>query len=155
MSALFSSGVGLRPVTKHWCLSRDGDEAGLALYHRHYSRRQYHDGREPKIFVGPGEKTVLVTLTGDALFVWRKFISGDGQQGINCAIFRNETSIRGSTLILEAEDVAGLRWGRGRLYTYVNAAKVRSCNPGCCFYKAGWNRCGVTKRGLLILEKMI
>jgi hypothetical protein len=28
-----------------------------------------------------------------------------------------------------------------------------SCNPGFCFIKAGWARCGETKRGLIILER--
>jgi hypothetical protein len=56
-------------------------------------------------------------------------------------------------LIQEATQLAWQRWPGQRLYTYVNPRKVRSTNPGCCFLKAGWRRCGVTKHNkLLILE---
>jgi hypothetical protein len=63
------------------------------LYDRHYSKYHYADGRRPKLFVGPGEKMVLLTTDHLALFAWRKFRSMDGQQGVNCAIFRNEGPI--------------------------------------------------------------
>lgn len=39
-------------------------------------------------------------------------------------------------------------------YTYVNPEKVRSSNPGFCFLVAGWQRCGRTRSGLLILERV-
>jgi len=96
---------------------------------------------------------VLVTPDCDALFVWRKFISGDGQTGVNCAVFRNEGPIKSSVLIWEACRLAWQRWPGERLYTYVNPRKIRSTNPGCCFLKAGWRKCGITKKNkLLILE---
>lgn len=134
---------------------RDGDPTALALFNRHYSRRKYADGRKPKLFVGPGEKFVLMTTCGRALFVWRKFISDDGQEGVNCAVFRNESIHKSSTLILEAEAIAWRRWPGQRLYTYVNPRKIKSANPGYCFKVAGWRTCGRTKmRGLVILEKL-
>jgi hypothetical protein len=106
------------------------------------------------LFVGPGEKMLLMTTDGRALFVWRKFISGDGQQGVNCAVFRNESDVLSSELILEAEQLAWNRWPGERLYTYVNAKAIQSSNPGFCFLKAGWKRCGITKvNKLVILEK--
>jgi hypothetical protein len=43
--------------------------------------------------------------------VWEKVIdhvSGDGQQGVNCAVFRNESEILSSQLILEAEKIAAV-----------------------------------------------
>jgi hypothetical protein len=124
------------------------------LFDRHYSRKHYADGRMPKLFVGPGEKAVLVTETYDAIFVWRKFISGDGQQGVNCSVFRNESSILSSRLILEAESIARERWGDTRFFTYVNPRAIRSTNAGACFKHAGWTVCGQTKwNKLLILEK--
>lgn len=138
-----------------WIGVKDGDKRALALYERHYSAHQYKDGRKRTIFVGPGQKMVLLTLNCDALFVWRKFISGDGQQGINCAVFRNESPILSSALILEAMQLAWQRWPDERLYTYVSREKVRSSNPGHCFKKAGWKVCGETKvNKLLILEVM-
>lgn len=96
---------------------------------------------------------VLLTPNSDALFVWRKFISGDGQSGVNCAVFRNEGATRSSDLITAAMEIGWSRWPGARFYTYVNARKVKSSNPGYCFLKAGWRKCGVTKNNALtILE---
>ena len=74
-----------------WWITKDGDIDCLKLYERHYSSYQYKDGRERKLFVGPGEKVVLRTEAGNAMFVWRRFIDGSGECGINCAVFRNES----------------------------------------------------------------
>lgn len=138
-----------------WVASSDGDRDAYALFKRHYTFRDYKRGRRNTQFVGPGYKIVLVTASVDALFVWRKFIDKSGQQGVNCAVFRNESPHPSSLLILEAEKIAWARWPGTRLYTYVNAKKVRSANPGYCFKAAGWTRCGVSKRrGLIILEKL-
>jgi len=136
----------------YWLGVPDGDRRALALYKRHYTYREYKDGRNRTIFVGPGEKMVLLTFQCDALFVWRKFISLDHQEGANCAVFRNESSILSSTLILEAMDMAWRRWPGERLYTYVNGGKVASGNPGYCFKCAGWSVCGTTKGGLVVLD---
>ena len=99
-----------------------------------------------------GEKMVLLTLACDALFVWRKFVSMDEQDGVNCAVFRNESGALSSDLIREAVGLAWARWPGERLYTYVNPAKVKSTNPGYCFQMAGWRKCGLTKGGLVVLE---
>ena len=99
----------------------------------------------------------MVLLTGDAraLFVWRKFLSKDHQQGVNCAIFRNESELQSSALIRAAMALAWDRWPGERFYTYVNPRKVRSTSPGYCFQRAGWRRCGVTKtRRLIVLEAL-
>lgn len=136
-----------------WWLTKDGDLDCLELYERHYSAHQYKDGRVRKLFCGPGEKIVLRTFDGDAVFVWRKFIDDSGQQGINCAVFRNESPHRSSDLIRQADRIADFVWSGERHYTYVNAEKVKSANPGYCFLRAGWVKCGVTKGGLLILER--
>lgn len=139
----------------HWFEVKDGDPRGRTLYMRHYSARHYRDGRHRSLFVGPGEKMVLLTSDCSALFVWRKFISKDNQQGINCSIFRNEGGVLSSQLILEAEELAWQRWPGERLYTYVNPKKIKSINPGYCFLKAGWRKVGQTKsRKLIILEKL-
>lgn len=136
-----------------WVRIRDADVEALQLYSRHYSFRNYRDGRRRRKFIGPGEYIALLTHLADALFVWRKFISDDGQNGINCAVFRNESQYLSSELIKEAERIAWLRWPGERLYTYVNPRKIKSKNPGCCFKKAGWKECGRSLRGLVILEK--
>lgn len=137
-----------------WIPILDGDEEARRFFDRHYSRKRYADGRQPKLFVGPGQKLVLTTPCRRALFVWRKFISGDGQQGINCAIFRNEGAGLSSDLIRDADTLADERWPGERHYTYVNQRRVLSRNPGYCFIAAGWQRCSMTKwNKLLILER--
>ena len=139
----------------NWIVVKDGDDRARALYLRHYSARHYKDGRKPKLFVGPGEKMVLITPEANALFVWRKFKSDDAQTGVNCAIFRNEGQRLSSDLIKEASQLAWQRWPGERLYTYVNDSKIKSVNPGFCFKRAGWKACGRNKDGrLTILELM-
>jgi hypothetical protein len=135
-----------------WWLTKDGDKDCLKLYERHYSAYRYVDGRKRSQFVGPGETIVLRTWEADALFVWRTFIDDSGQQGVNCAVFRNESRHQSSELIRQADAVADCAWPGLRHYTYVNAAKLRSRNPGFCFMAAGWRRCGRTKNGLIVLE---
>ena len=140
--------------TGTWMPIKDGDDEARAFFENHYSRKKYADGRNPKLFAGPGAKMVLRTPCGKALWVWRKFISGDGQQGLNCAVFRNEGAGLSSTLILAAEDYAWTKWEKQRCFTYVNPEKVKSNNPGYCFEMAGWRKCGVTKwNKLVIYEK--
>jgi hypothetical protein len=124
-----------------WIDVKDGNASALSIFRRHYSHKPYKDGRKPILFVGPGEKMVLLTPCARALFVWRKFISGDGQDGVNCAVFRNEGAGRSSTLIDAACDCAWKRWPRARLYTYVNPRRIRSSNPGFCFLMAGFHKC--------------
>lgn len=132
------------------------------MYERHYSSHRYRDGRVRTLFVGPGDKVVLRTISGQAFFVWRKFRdkciderTGEPQAGINCAAFRNEQADRSSDLIREADAIADCCWSDCRHYTHVDAKKVKSRNPGYCFLVAGWRRCGMTKSGLLILERVI
>lgn len=146
----------------YWYSVKDGDMRAYDLMRRHYSFHPYKDGRRQDptnpnrhLFVGPGEKMVLMTVDCRALFVWRKFIDKSGQDGVNCAVFRNESDVLSSELIREAEQLAWVRWPQERLYTYVNATKIRSSNPGYCFKMAGWREYGRTKaRGLVILEKL-
>ena len=144
-----------------WLSVPDGDDRARGVFNRHYSRRHYKDGRKPRLFVGPGEKMVLLTQNCQALFVWRKFISDDGQEGVNCAVFRNEHGGGcinsqhehcSSNLIIRAVELAWQRWPGERLYTYVDGRKIRSANPGYCFKRAGWEKCGASKGGLTILE---
>lgn len=156
MTELFSVGMGRRARGLYWQACRDGDDGARSLFDRHYSRIVYKDGRAPKLFVGPGQKEVLITLDGLAIFVWRKFKDASGQQGVNCAVFRNEGPILSSLLILDAERIAAARWPGDRLYTYVNPRGIRSTNPGACFKRAGWSTCGITKwNKLIILEKKV
>jgi len=141
------------PVGSVWIQIKDADPSGVALFRRHYSFKPRKRGpqKQPH-FCGPGEKMVLITPCARALFVWRKFKSMDSQTGVNCAVFRNEGAGLASALIAAAMELAWARWPGERLYTYVNGAKVKSRNPGYCFIRAGWRKCGLTKGGLLIFE---
>lgn len=144
----------LFPGASRWHQTGDGDADARALYQRHYSCRE-RSHRRSKLFVGPGEKLVLITHQADALIVFRKFRSHDTMHGhgVNCSVFRNEGHFRSSSLIREAvEEWAWKRWPGERLYTYVNGQRVVSSNPGYCFKCAGWKRCGVTIGGLIVLE---
>lgn len=138
-----------------WWITKDGDVDCLALFERHYSAYQYRDGRVRNRFTGPGERVVLRTEAGDAMFVWRKFIDASGQDGINCAVFRNESPHKSSELIRQADAIADAVWPNCRHYTYVNPMRVRSNNPGFCFIAAGWRRLRqrTKRRGLMILER--
>jgi hypothetical protein len=145
----------------HWYSVSDADPRAVALYSRHYSVKN----RRPKWdcgIGGPGERTVLLTADADALYIWRSRIQGpaskttqydDGQRGVMCSVFRNESPIRSSDLIQEAMEIAWRRWPLARLFTYVWDSKVASVNPGYCFKKAGWRTCGRNADGrLTILE---
>ena len=136
-----------------WWMTKDGDATCLELYRRHYSRYEYRDGRQPKLFVGPGEKVVLRTRQGAAVWAWRNFIDDSGQQGVNCAVFRNESEHQSSELVRQADAIADFIWPDRRHYTFVDSSKVRSRNPGYCFLVAGWRRCGMTNSGLIVLER--
>lgn len=135
-----------------WIHIRDGNPTAMSIFKRHYSA-----GSRRKIeqLVGPGEKLLLLTPDARALFAWRKFHSDAGEIGVNCAVFRNErtTAGRSSELILDAKRIAWERWPGERLYTYVDATKVRhKRDPGRCFIRAGFKQCGVSKSGKLIFE---
>jgi len=142
----------------HWYGASRRDPRVVGLFSRHYSAVKNNKTTRHWLATGitaPGETITLMTADCSALFVWlkQKYIDND-QTGVNCAVFRNEGSELSSTLILEAEQFAWERWQGERLYTYVDPDAVKSKNPGYCFIKAGWKKCGITKGGLIILEKM-
>lgn len=146
-----------------WLAVKDGDSRVSDIYKRHYSCYQYADNRRSNpsyrnrhLVMGPGEKLVLLSADCRAIFGWRNFLDNSGQEGVNCAFFRNEGAFDGavlsSSLILAAEKLATSKWpDNDRFYTYVDTRKVNG--DGYCFKMAGWRKCGRTKKGLLILEK--
>jgi hypothetical protein len=115
-------------------------------------------------FIGPGDKVALITGAGDALWTWRKYIDDSGlgfpgERIVACTIFRNESQISSVQLIREACGIADAIWIDRRRYTFVDAAKIKSENPGYCFKLAGWRlvrdehgKPRLTKKGQLILE---
>ena len=169
----------------HWMPVPENDPVAAGLYDRHYSAHRYGgekgksrnhnitllDGstyklasinvrvvrRANKGFLGPGEKLVMLTNDGRALWAWTNpdfDMRLDKQPGLRCAVFRNESDTLSSNLVQEADEIAWQRWPDiDRHYTYVWDDKVRSVNPGYCYKKAGWRTCGRNKDGrLTILE---
>lgn len=141
----------------NWTRVRDGNLKVFEIFTRHYTFRKWRQrgGMNGKRIAGPGETIVLLSTDESAIFIWKKQkYSQDGQLGINCVVFRNEGPVLSSILLKEAEMIANKRWPGERLYTYVNAGKIRSSNPGYCFKINGWQKCGITKaKKLIILEK--
>lgn len=137
----------------YWYGVSDRDDRAVALYERHYSC--INKGRRAtREITPPGHSMVLLGANCDALWVWSVELKRrDGQQGVNCNVFRNESSVKSSVLIREAMEIAWQRWPGQRLFTFINTPKIRSTNPGYCFQVCGWRKCGYTKvRGLIILE---
>ena len=143
-----------------WWATRDGDLDCAEFFTRHYSYRK-REGRTDPRCIGPGEKLLLRTRHCDAMFAWRVFIddsrderTGERQHGVCCAIFRNESHHQSSILIRQADAIADAVWPDRRHYTYVNREAIGSKNPGYCFQRAGWRKCGLTKGGLIVLERL-
>lgn len=146
-----------------WIEVKDGDPRVVGLYRRHYSCRKYNHGQAIDYvrtgITPPGETMILLSPDCSALFVWSlQRFRADGQKGVNCSVFRNESSVRASELIREACKLAWHRWPGERLFTFVDAREIRVIKrhgvpvPGWCFVRAGWTQCGESKKGLIILE---
>lgn len=135
-----------------WLPALDGDPRALSLFQRHYSCT--NTAPMNRQFMPPGEKMVLLTLECDALFGWLKnrVERYDRQEGVCCTVFRNESQHLSSDLVREADEIAWEKWPDRRHFTYVDAGKVSSANPGYCFKMAGWRQIGFSKGGLVLLE---
>ena len=136
------------------------DPRACALADRHYSRRKIGSPQ----FMPPGETVIL--LSSDSLAVWgwwrphpRSGIKAmNGLDGWTCTIFRNESHLKSSDMILEAERYLinlGVTIGPDGFITYVWDKKVKSSNPGYCFKQAGWKRTGRSKDGKKTLLQKI
>jgi len=104
---------------------------------------------------------VLLSEDERAVFGWWRphpasgVPSMNGLNGWTCTIFRNESSVLSSDLILAAEAFP-YEIGPDGLLTYVWDAKIRSSNPGCCFKHAGWRAIGrsADNRKTLLQKKL-
>lgn len=135
-----------------WRLVTKFDRRACLLADRHYSRRKVGSPQ----FMPPGQTFVLLSVEGDAVWGWHRPhpASGvrrmDGLDGWNCSIFRNEGPARSSDLVLAAEAflrLTGVDCGPDGLFTYVEAAKIKSSNPGWCYQCAGWAKRGLSADG--------
>ena len=143
----------LLPFTDGLMVTSPFDPEMAKLADRHYSRRKVGSPQ----FANNGRKLILRNAEGTVLFVWmypRPELRWDHQRGYNCAMFRNESVRQSSDLIREAEAFAFEKWGPNRLYTYVDASKIRSPNAGYCFQMAGWTKHKErSKTGKILLSK--
>jgi hypothetical protein len=104
---------------------------------------------------------LLAGSPASALWVtsWQfaEYVKHDWAGAWVCSCFRNEGAGLSSVLIRDAVSATVWRWpdipALGMI-TFVNARKVRAKrDPGYCFIKAGFTRCGTTKvRGLLAFQ---
>ena len=153
-----------------WNEVRDGDDRLHSIYERHYSSRPHRLLRRHwpnwKRICSPGEHIILLSPLCDALFVWVKArIRDDGQEGVNCSVFRNEGHLLSSELIREAEKWAWDKWPQERLFTYIDGERTKKRRskrslPGECFLQAGWHyvmdgaKPYRSKKGLYLLEQL-
>lgn len=143
-----------------WMEVKDGDPTVIDIFRRHYTYKPPKAGRRKQaLAVGPGERVVLLLASAEALCAWRcEQHRIDGQEGVNCAIFRREGGAVASDLLRDAMDRAWERWPGERLFTFVDPLEVsitwRAGRPtwGHCFYQAGWRFAGLTKQRKHILD---
>jgi len=142
----------LLPFTENLIVTSPFDAEMAQLADKHYSRRTVG----ARQFLYSGRKIVIRNAAGTILFGWiwpEEKYRMDYQMGFNCAIFRNESSRTSSEVILECEQLAIERWGKNRMFTYVDPRKIKSRNPGYCFKMAGWKFVGLSKDGKHLLVK--
>jgi hypothetical protein len=135
---------------------RDGNNLAAAIANRHYSRIWRGNTTQDR-FMPPGRRLILVEPSGRWLFAWnmQKF-RHDGQFGAECTIFRNESELLSSDIILLAERECDRVFGFCRKFTYIHPGLIRSTNPGYCFQKAGWTLTRhKSTRGLALLIKEV
>lgn len=141
-----------------WVPILDGDPLAAAIYDQHYSSKRSRERRARNgtlQFGGPSARLILSTPCRKALFGWRRQqYRADEQTGVECFIFSNLGAGLSSVLVAAADAIADRRWPGERHFTFVDAAEIKSTNPGYCFLKAGWERCGTSQeRGLVILSR--
>lgn len=148
-------------VSSYWQITSDGDSRLLGHYLAHYSSKKARVNMPPpyygaeRLCIGPGQKMALLLPDNGAAFAWRRAdYRDDGQEGIECTLFRNVSEVLSSELIREADTLAFQRWPGERHFTFVDPTEVRrKRDPGRCFVRAGWTRLKErTQRGLVILE---
>lgn len=142
----------LLPLSNKLIVTKLSDPEILDLADRHYSRKNYKAYK----LGGPAKSLLLRDNEASVLFLWQWAQDGmrrDKQNGYNCVMFRNESNRLSSEIILEAEERVILEWGPNRFFTYVDAKKVASVNPGYCFKQAGWRFVRKSANGKHLLEK--
>lgn len=139
-----------------WQISYRADPPAARLADRHYNRQSVGAAQ----FVPPGQCVVLRSMCGRAVWVTlsqrAEFVDHDWPNAWNNSLFRNEGAGLSSELIREALAATLSIWQAPApqgCITFVDPAKVRrKRDPGRCYLRAGFQRVGVTRGGLLVLQ---
>lgn len=139
-----------------WHTSFRADPKAAKVADRHYNRQKIGSAQ----FVPPGRCVVLRTEDYSALWVtswpFAEYVQHAWAGAWINSLFRNEGDELSSELILEAVAATRSLWEPPPLglLTFVDAFKIRSTNPGYCYMKAGFNRVGTTKGGLMAFQML-
>lgn len=140
---------------QRWHLSSRFDPVAKRLADRHYNRQKPDSPQ----FVPPGRCLVLRTDAADALWVtswpFAEWVRHAWAGAWVNSCFRNESPHLSSELIREAVAATRSVWEPPALgmVTFVDASKVRrKRDPGRCYVRAGFERVGFTKGGLVALQ---
>ncbi len=140
------------------------EDAILEMVRNHYSHKQNTDDRPrtaktSKTWWSNARLVVFSDPERTLVFAWQWPRDGyrkDGQNGFNNILFHRSKRCpyKASEIILAAVSAAFEHWGENRCYTYVDADKIASSNPGYCYKMAGWKflRNSANGKPLLTLE---
>ena len=139
-----------------WTLSHRADVRARPLADRHYSRKTIGAAH----FTPPGRCLVLLTENADALWVtswpYAEYVKHDWAGAWLCSLFRNESPVLSSELIIQAVRATKWKWDPPPtlgMITFVDTTKVkRKRDWGRCYRKAGFKEVGKTKGGLIVLQ---
>lgn len=139
-----------------WVQSYRADPEVVPLADRHYNRQT---PGAPQ-FAPPGRCLVLKTPELDAFWItswpFAEFVRHAWAGAWVCSAFRNESAHLSSDLIREAVAITRARWPEVPtldMVTFVDTTKTRrKRDPGRCYLRAGFRRCGETKGGLVALQ---
>jgi len=140
-----------------WIRSHKFDPVSAHIADRHYNRRKVGSPQ----FVPPGRSLVLRTTDNNAVWVtswpFAEYVRHAWPGAWVNSLFRNEGAGLSSELIRAAVAHTRSEWDPPDLgiVTFVDASKVRhKRDPGRCYLKAGFQRVGETKGGLVALQML-
>lgn len=146
----------------HWLITDKGDPDARRLVDGESIGASPHYSRQTpgsRLFTRNGQN--LVFMTDDLFAVWVTFRPtpgvahrSDRLDAWECALFRNEGSIRSSDLIREAVELSISLWGpppSDGIITFIKPSCVGKGNlfhvVGYCYRRAGWKRWGESSDG--------
>ena len=144
-------------IQARWERTTRADPIAAKIADRHYNRQKIG----ARQFVPPGRCIVLRLFNCQALWVtswpFPEFVRHEWAGAWMNSCFRNESILLSSDLIVEAVAITRSYWETPPpegIVTFVDPSKIKSSNPGYCYQKAGFTRCGVTKGGLIAFQML-